>query len=87
MKEENIKRGKDILEREAKNRGYTLSDLFVQKWLDTIMLRYSFSSIEDMYASIGYGAYTPNQILLKLIDFYKREHPEVPENIVSAGIT
>ncbi|MDE5593312.1 MAG: bifunctional (p)ppGpp synthetase/guanosine-3',5'-bis(diphosphate) 3'-pyrophosphohydrolase [Clostridiales bacterium] len=83
MKEENIKHGKDILEREAKNRGYSLSDLFVQKWLDTIMLRYSFSSINDMYASVGYGAYTPNQILLKLIDFYKREHPVVPENIVN----
>ena len=87
MKEENIKRGKEILEREAKNRGYSLNDLFEQKWLDTIMLRYSFSSINDMYASVGYGAYTPNQILLKLIDFYKREHPAQPESIVSSGYT
>ncbi len=87
MKEDNIKHGKELLEREAKNRGYSLNDLFVQKWLDTIMLRYSFSSINDMYASVGYGAYTPNQILLKLIDFYKREHPVVPENIVSSTVT
>ena len=33
-----------------------------------------------------YGAYTPNQILLKLIDFYKRENPPAPEShIVSNG--
>lgn len=87
MKEENIKRGKEILEREAKNRGYNLNDLFVQKWLDTIMLRYSFSSLNDMYASVGYGAYTSNQILLKLIDFYKREHPAEPENVISSTVT
>ncbi len=87
MKEENIRRGKELLEREAKNRGYALSSLLVPKWLDVIMSRYSFSSINDMYASVGYGAYTPNQILLKLIDFYKRENPTetVPTIIQSSG--
>ncbi len=79
MKEENIRHGKELLEREAKNRGYNLSTLMVQKWVDVIMQRYSFSSVNDLYASVGYGAYTPNQILLKLIDFYKRENPTVPE--------
>lgn len=79
MKEENIRRGKELLEREAKSRGYALSSLLVPKWLDVVMSRYSFSSHNDMYASVGYGAYTPSQILLKLIDFYKRENPVVPE--------
>lgn len=76
LKDENIKHGKELLEREAKNRGYNLNVLMVHKWLNSIMLRYSFSSIDDMLASVGYGAYTPNQILLKLIDFYKKENPE-----------
>lgn len=76
MKEDNIKRGKDMLEREAKARGYTLAQLFVPKWLDVIMQRYSISSLDDMYAAIGYGGFTVNQILLKLIDFYKREQNE-----------
>lgn len=85
MKEENVKHGKELLEREAKNRGYNLSDLMEQKWLDVVMQRYSFSSVNDMYASVGYGAYSPNQILLKLIDFYKRENPSTPERFVSAA--
>ena len=83
MKDENIKRGKDILERDAKLRGFNLNDLLVPKWLDVIMLRYSFSSLNDLYASVGYGAYTSNQILLKLIDFYRREHPVTHEKSVS----
>jgi GTP pyrophosphokinase len=74
MKEDNIKRGKEMLEEEAKNRGYNFAELLNKKWLDIVMQRYSFSSLDDMYASIGYGGYTVGQILLKLIDFYKKEH-------------
>lgn len=73
MLEENIKQGKDMLEKEAKRRGYAFSDLAVPSWLEYIMQRYSFSSIEDLYASVGYGGITTNQILLKLIDFYRKE--------------
>ncbi len=85
MKDDNIKKGKDMLEHEAKARGFTLSQLFVPKWLDVIMQRYSISSMDDMYAAIGYGGFTVNQILLKLIDFYKREQNEKrPERAVGA---
>lgn len=73
LKEDNIKKGKEMLEREAKNRGYSLSSLMIPKWLDIIMQRYSISSIDDLYASVGYGGFTVNQILLKLIDFYNKE--------------
>lgn len=73
MKEENIKRGKEMLEREARARGLSLQQLLVPKWLDVVMQRYSISSLDDLYASVGYGGFTVNQILLKLIDFYKRE--------------
>lgn len=73
LKEDNIKKGKEMLEREAKNRGYSLSALMIPKWLDVIMQRYSISSVDDLYASVGYGGFTVNQILLKLIDFYKKE--------------
>lgn len=73
LKEENIKKGKDMLEREAKNRGYSLPSLMMPKWLDVIMQRYSISSLDDLYASVGYGGFTVNQILLKLIDFYNKE--------------
>ncbi len=73
QKEDNIKRGREMLEEEAKRRGYTLSQLLVPKWLDVIMQRYSISSMDDMYAAVGYGGFTVNQILLKLIDFYRKE--------------
>lgn len=73
MKEENIKRGKDMLEREAERRGYNLSELLSTAGLNYIMNRYTLSSIDDLYASVGFGGLTTNQIIVKLIDYFKRD--------------
>ena len=73
MKEENIKRGNDMLEREAKRRGYNLSELLSTAGLNYIMNRYTLSSIDDLYASVGFGGLTTNQIIVKLIDYFKRD--------------
>jgi (p)ppGpp synthetase, RelA/SpoT family len=71
---ENIKTGKEMLERESKHRGFNFSDLTANtSALDRVMQRYSFTSLEDMYSSVGYGGTSTNQILIKLIDTYKKE--------------
>ncbi|MDI9487140.1 MAG: bifunctional (p)ppGpp synthetase/guanosine-3',5'-bis(diphosphate) 3'-pyrophosphohydrolase [Bacillota bacterium] len=82
MKEENIKTGKDMLEREAKNRGYTLSDLMHSNWVNIVLQRYSFSELDDMYASIGYGGISANQILSKLIEFYRQKQKQQKPPVV-----
>lgn len=73
MKDENVKRGKDMLEREAKRRGYNLYELLSNSGLDYVMNRYTLSSTDDLYAAVGYGGFTTNQILIKLIDHFKRD--------------
>lgn len=73
MKEENIRRGKDMLEKEAKRRGYNLSELMNTTGLDYVMNRYSLTSVEDLYSAVGYGGFTTNQIIVKLIDYFKRD--------------
>lgn len=72
MKEDNIKLGRDMLEREAKHKGYNYGDLNNPNWLKIVIDRYNFTSVDDMYASVGYGGTSTNQILFKLIDFYKK---------------
>lgn len=71
-KDDNIKLGREMLEREAKHKGYNYGDLSNPNWLKVVIDRYNFTSVEDMYASIGYGGISTNQILFKLIDFYKK---------------
>ena len=74
QKEENIKRGKEMLEREAKRRGYVLSDLIsVTNCAKYYEKKYSMKSMEDLYNAVGYGAFTTNQILIKLIDMFNQQ--------------
>ena len=78
MKEENVKIGKSMLEEEARRRGYKLSELLTDESFAKISERFSFFSQDEMFASVGYGAITVNQILFRLIDFYRREVPKQP---------
>ena len=75
MKEENAKTGKTMLEEEAKRRGYSLSELLNEESFLFISSKMSFNSIDEMYASIGYGAVGVNQVLVKLIDYHRRKQP------------
>jgi len=73
MKEENIKRGREMLELEAKKRGYNLSQLLETKILRALMEKFTLSSLDDMYASVGYGGLTTGQIIIKLVDYYNMQ--------------
>jgi len=77
-REENIIKGKEILEREAKRHGYSFKDLFRTKWLEQVINRFSFNDLDDLYAAVGYGGITSGQVIQKLIDEYKK-HEKVKE--------
>lgn len=69
-KDLNIARGKEILEKELKRLGYKLSDILKDEWLKNISSKLSINTIEDLYAALGYGSITLNQVVLKLKDYY-----------------
>jgi GTP pyrophosphokinase len=71
-REENIAKGKEMLEREAKRQGYSLSQLLNKDWSESIWKKYGFHSEDDMYSALGYGGITTNQILFRLIDEFKK---------------
>ncbi len=74
MRDENIKRGKDMLEREAKHKNYQLADLVaLSPWRDYIKQKYNVSDPDEIFSMVGYGELTTNQVLTKMIEFYKVE--------------
>ena len=83
LKEENIRIGQIKLEDEAKKKGLSMSTLLTPESFKRICERFSFNEVEEMYAAVGYGSISVNQILFKLIDFYRKETPMVFE--VHAG--
>ena len=80
-KEENIQKGKEMLEKEAKRQGYELRELLDSNVLKSIFKRFTLKSQNDMYAAIGYGGLTTNQILFRLIQNYKLINKMAQEGI------
>lgn len=81
MKEDNIKKGKSMLEAYSKAQNISLSSLMKEEYLEEIYERYALSSLDDMYASIGYGGMTSTQVVNKLKNL-QREDQEKDKEIV-----
>ncbi|MBR2341185.1 MAG: bifunctional (p)ppGpp synthetase/guanosine-3',5'-bis(diphosphate) 3'-pyrophosphohydrolase [Clostridia bacterium] len=76
LKDDNIRIGQMKLDDEAKKKGFTLSTLLTDEAFKRLAERFSFGAVEEMYAAVGYGSISVNQILFKLIDHYKRGTPQ-----------
>ncbi len=76
MKEENVRTGKIMLDAEAKHRGFTLSELLTDDAFLHIATRMSFNGQDEMFASIGYGAVSVNQVIVKLVDYHRKSQPQ-----------
>ena len=85
MQVDNEKLGRSMLEAEAKNRGYVFGELLNPVSFERVSGRLSVSTPEEMYAAVGCGAIGVNQVLLKLINFYKKELPK-PEKIAESKV-
>lgn len=71
LKEDNIRKGKDMLEKEAKRLGYELNDLMRTEWIKPIFKKFSLNSFDDLFATVGYGGMTTGQVLTRLIHQHK----------------
>lgn len=71
-REENIIKGKDMVEKELKKQGFTYSQLFRPEWLEPILKKQTFNSIDDLYSSIGFGAVTANKVISRLKEEFKK---------------
>lgn len=80
-REENIAQGKEMLEKEAKRQGYDLYQLLKYEFIQSLLKRMSFLTLEDLYAAIGYGGMSSNQAFQKILDEYRKnvktEKPEL----------
>ena len=71
-REENVARGKEMVERELKKQTFTYSQLFKPEWVEKVVKKYTFNNLEDIYAAIGYGALTANRVISRLKEEYRK---------------
>ncbi|MBQ3425371.1 MAG: bifunctional (p)ppGpp synthetase/guanosine-3',5'-bis(diphosphate) 3'-pyrophosphohydrolase, partial [Clostridia bacterium] len=74
QREENIVHGRELLEREAKRMGYSMSQLSRPELIETLHKRYSVQSYDDVCAMVGFGGLSTIQVLNRLVDEYRKTH-------------
>lgn len=67
LKDEYIRMGKTMLEREIKHRGIAPSELMTPEAIRAVTDRYMLASVDEMYAAVGYGSISLNQVVAKLL--------------------
>ena len=71
-RDENIQHGKDMIDKELRRVNLSHSQLFRQEWVDMLCKKYNFSSLDDIYAAVGYGGLTVNKVVGKLREEYRQ---------------
>lgn len=72
-REENIVKGREMLEREVKRLGYELKALVSPEKLREVGCKLRIDSDENLLATLGYGGVTLNTVMSKLVEIYKHE--------------
>ena len=71
-RDENIERGKEIIERELKKQGFRHEQLFKTEWLEPILKKYKFTSYDDLLTVIGFGELSAQKIVNMLKEEYQK---------------
>ena len=71
-KAENIEKGLEALEKEAKRLNYSWKELITDNRLQQVTKQLKACTEEEMFAACGYGGIPVSTVLLRLIELYKK---------------
>lgn len=72
-REENIARGMELIEKEAKRLGYEPKELLRDGRLGEVAQKLKMTNEDDLLAALGYGGITSHGIMSKLIELHKQD--------------
>lgn len=72
-REENIVKGREMLEKEVKRLGYDAKTMLTPEKLKEAGSKLRIDTDENLLATLGYGGVTLNTVMSKLVDIYKKE--------------
>jgi len=75
-REENIVRGKELIEREIRRLNLVSAHVLREEWLSPMFRKYNFNGIDDLFASVGYGGLSAQKVVMRLREEYLAERKE-----------
>lgn len=88
-REENIQRGREMLEDAAKRQAVDISTLMKPEFYNDILKRLTLPSVDELYSAIGYGGVSSGQVLHKLMESKRKADKleEMQERLQTAAQT
>ena len=87
LKEDNILRGKELIDRYCKAKGINFPDINKPEYQEKVMTRYAFKDWDSVLASIGHGGLKEGQVINKMLEERrKKEKKEVTDTAILDGI-
>lgn len=78
----NIEKGRAAVEAEIKERGYNPDDVWKENYIEAVLERYNLREEEDLFAMIGFGGVTVNQVTNRLLEKIRMKESEIKSNHV-----
>lgn len=75
FKEENIVKGKELMIASAKAKAIPFAEINRPEYQAKIIRKYGFHSWEDCLAAVGHGGLKEGQIVNRMYEEYKKDHP------------
>ncbi|NLA11907.1 MAG: bifunctional (p)ppGpp synthetase/guanosine-3',5'-bis(diphosphate) 3'-pyrophosphohydrolase [Firmicutes bacterium] len=73
-REENIEKGREMVERENRRLDYDLRQLLKSDLVEEVAGKFNLQSADDLYAAVGYGGITVRQVIGRLREEYRRKY-------------
>ena len=73
-KEENIVKGKDLLNNYCRAKGINMPEIMKPEYMDVIMRKYGFRDWNSVLAAVGHGGLKEGQIINKMMESYDKDH-------------
>ncbi len=84
FKEDNIIKGKELFEKDAKKKGYNVHDLLKPEWVKIILEKFGFKDWDALCAAIGHGGLKEGVVTNRFIEEVVKERKKnlTPEEII-----
>lgn len=79
-KEENIVRGKELINDYCKAKSIELSQYLQPQYKERVLVKYGFHDWDSALAAVGHGGLKEGQVVNKLIEEYDKDHPKIITN-------
>jgi len=73
-KTQNIERGRALLEKTVKRKGYDVEDIVRTHWLARVAKQQNFSTVNELYSALSYGGAIVSKVIARLVEMYQEEY-------------